>query len=79
MARAEVPKTLNEPSSLSHLLQTLREQAIRTGNVINGQDPYRQVAILLNNLSTRAVVPDSEPFEVAESAYQPTPEDLIGK
>jgi hypothetical protein len=79
MARAEAPKSLNEPSSQAHLLQFLREQAVRNGNVIDGQDPYRQVAILLNNLSLRADVTDSKPFKAVESVFPPTPEDLEGK
>lgn len=69
MARTEAP----------NLLQFLRRQAIERGDVIDGQDPYRQVRILLENQAVKAGVSDSKPFKTVESIFQPTPEDLVGK
>jgi hypothetical protein len=79
MARVEAPKSLNEPSSQAHLLQFLREQARGRGDVVDGNDPYRQVRILLENQAAKVGVSDSKPFKIVESVFPPTPEDLIGK
>lgn len=69
MARTEAPS----------LLKFLHKQAIERGDVIDGQDPYRQVRILLENQAAKAGVSDSKRFGVVESIYPPTQEDLAGK
>lgn len=68
-----------EAPSRTDLLHVLRKQAIENGQVIDGQNPYRQLAILLENRALKTALPDSCPFKSAENVYQPTAEDLKGK
>lgn len=68
-----------EAPSRTDLLRVLRKQTMENGQVIDGQNPQRQLAILLANHALKAALPDSCPFKSAESVYQPTVEDLKGK
>jgi hypothetical protein len=69
MVRTEAP----------NLLQFLRKQAKERGDVIDGQDPHRQLRILLENQAAKAGISDSKRFGVVESLYPPLTEDLAGK
>lgn len=68
-----------EAPSRTDLLRVLRKQARENGQVIDGQNPHRQLAIFFAKHALKAALPDSCPFESAESVYQPTTEDLKDK
>lgn len=79
MARAEAPGTLNGRPSPKYVIQTLQRQTQENGQVISGNDPLRQLVILIQNRRLRESLPEIEQFEVIEPLVPPTQEDLAGK
>ena len=79
MARTEAPKNLEVRPSLKFVQQALRSQAAQNNQVVNYDDPRRQLRILLEKLSKGSLVPETEEFEIAEPFVPPTLADLIGK